>query len=586
MTTDDPTTRPAAGGPDRAQPPRPPDRPGAAGVPVDATHTEAPPFGTVPVDPVHAEAVRLGAAPPAPPAPPAGTTHTNGTSTHVTPSAAAPANGAYTNGTYPNGTPASAPPPEAAGTARADGTAAYPTTPAAPGAPTAPVGTVYREPGHPEPGYGDAPVHRDEPARREEPAYHDVAAVEPPAAETAPGEAASADDGWSAERPAEVPGSVPGTAGETPGGTAHGDVPTLDTTPPGTAPDGTWTDDGVPAEGATAGSAPHDGDPAPAADTALVDAVLGESAGAGADDEDSDERIRTLIWTAATYRPLEEVAALVTQLKNTNAVDSPADEALRAAAVARPLDEVRQLVAMLNAAGHTLDDSDTTLRAAAVGRPIEDVVQLVSILGTADAEPPVLTPGGTPEGAPDGAPAGTTGASPSTPLPTVPENPHVRPPRSVSAAAAPVQETKVLDRGPATDGETAGPSRSALRWPAAAALFACGLIHLPTDLAGLRSGGYADTLALVVTVLCLVLGEWLIVRDSARVWGFAAATSVGVVALHGIAGSSGFGLLDSSLGRSWAWSGAAAVTCAMLTALLAGSALLRRQREPDATNGT
>ncbi|MGA5097212.1 hypothetical protein ACPCAC_07560 [Streptomyces lavendulocolor] len=580
MTTDDPTTRPAAGGPDRAQPPRPPDRParpGAAGVPVDATHTEAPPFGTVPVDPVHAEAVRLGAAPPAPPAPPAGTTHTNGTSTHVTPSAA-PANGThlngtYTNGTYTNGTPASAPPPGA------DGTAVHPTAPAAPGAPTAPVGTVYRdtayrEPGHPEPGYGDAPVHRDEPARREEPAYHDVPAVEPPAAETAPGEAAPADGGWSAERPADGPGA------------AYGDVPTLGATPPGTAPDGTATDDGVPAESATAGSAPHDGDPAPAADTALVDAVLGESAGAGADDEDSDERIRTLIWTAATYRPLEEVAALVTQLKNTNAVDSPADEALRAAAVARPLDEVRQLVAMLNAAGHTLDDSDTTLRAAAVGRPIEDVVQLVSILGAADAEPPVLTPGATPDGAPDAAPAGTTGASPSTPLPTVPENPHVRPPRSVSAAAAPVQETKVLDRGPATDGETTAPSRSALRWPAAAALFACGLIHLPTDLAGLRSGGYADTLALVVTVLCLVLGEWLIVRDSARVWGFAAATSVGVVALHGIAGSSGFGLLDSSLGRSWAWSGAAAVTCAMLTALLAGSALLRRQREPDATNGT
>ncbi|MGA4800081.1 hypothetical protein [Streptomyces lavendulocolor] len=583
MTTDDPTTRPAAGGPDRAQPPRPPDRPGDAGVPVDATHTEAPPFGTVPVDPVHAEAVRLGAAPPAPPAPPAGTTHTNGTSTHVTPSAA-PANRTYTNGTHPNGTytngtPASAPPPGADGTARADGTAVHPTAPAAPGAPTAPVGTVYRdtayrEPGHPEPGYGDAPVHRDEPARREEPAHHDVPAVEPPAAETAPGEAAPADGTWSAERPADGPG------------TAHGDVPTLSATPPGTAPDGTATDDGVPSESATAGSAPHDGDPAPAADTALVDAVLGESAGAGADDEDSDERIRTLIWTAATYRPLEEVAALVTQLKNTNAVDSPADEALRAAAVARPLDEVRQLVAMLNAAGHTLDDSDTTLRAAAVGRPIEDVVQLVSILGAADAEPPVLTPGATPDGAPDGAPAGTTGATPSTPLPTVPENPHVRPPRSVSAAAAPVQETKVLDRGPATDGETTAPSRSALRWPAAAALFACGLIHLPTDLAGLRSGGYADTLALVVTVLCLVLGEWLIVRDSARVWGFAAATSVGVVALHGIAGSSGFGLLDSSLGRSWAWSGAAAVTCAMLTALLAGSALLRRQREPDATNGT
>ncbi|MCP9960437.1 hypothetical protein LUX05_01745 [Streptomyces somaliensis] len=92
-------------------------------------------------------------------------------------------------------------------------------------------------------------------------------------------------------------------------------------------------------------------------------------------------------------------------------------------------------------------------------------------------------------------------------------------------------------------------------------------------------------MALVIAVLCLVLGEWLVVRDTVRVWGSAAVLSIGVVALHGMAGSSGVGLLQSSLGRSWTWSGAAAVTCAMLTALLAGSALLRRQREADAADG-
>ncbi|GGU39897.1 hypothetical protein GCM10010274_29460 [Streptomyces lavendofoliae] len=496
-------------------------------MPVDAAHTEAPPFGTVPVDVAHAEAVRLGAASPAPPAPPAGTTYANGTYTHVAPSAApaAPANGAPTDGTYATSTPANgahapAPPPATSGAVATDGTAAY----GAPGVPgTAPGDAVYRE-----------PVYREAPLP---------------------------------ERPAGTAGDDAAPDHATPADAASDD---------GTAAADGAVGDATPGDPAASDAAPPDTASAVAVDAALVDAVLGEAAGTGADDEDGDERIRTLIWTAATYRPLEEVAALVTQLKNTNAVDSPADEALRAAAVARPLDEVRQLVAMLNAAGHTLDDSDTTLRAAAVGRPIEDVVQLVSILGSADGTQPPVAPGATP---------GTTAGSPvSAPLPSVPENPHVRPPRSLAGAAAPVKETKVLDREPAA-GDTAPSSRSGLRWPAAAGLFACGIIHLPTDFAGLRAGGYVDALALVVTVLCVVLGEWLIVRDSPRVWGFAAAASVGVVALHGMAGSSGFALLNSSLGRSWAWSGAAAVTCAMVTALLAGSALLRRQRQPDATDG-
>ncbi|MFF8289422.1 hypothetical protein ACF068_09390 [Streptomyces sp. NPDC016309] len=537
MTTDDPTTRPTGAAPDRAGPPHPPDppdRPDPAGVPVDATHTEAPPFGTVHVDAAHAEALRLAAAapPPAPAAPPAATTYANGTYT----------NGAYANGTYSRATPEATPAYGVPATAdRApDDHEATGTTPGA---------AVHRE-----------PPYREAPDRR-------------PHAETA-GDAAATGTAPAGGTPAPAVAAVPTLDG------APADAARPDTARPDAArtdaaagdvtasPEGPSTD---PVTGDAVDAAPDvpraDADPS-AVDTALVDAVLGETSGAGTDDEDGDERIRTLIWTAATYRPLEEVAALVTQLKNTKAVDSPADEALRAAAVARPLEEVRQLVAMLNEAGHTLDDNDTTLRAAAVGRPIEDVVQLVSILGTGDGQdPPVIT-----------------GTAPAVSGPVVPENPHVRPPRSVTGAPAAAQETKVLVPEPA--GGPAEPSpRSGLRWPAAAALFACGVIHLPTDFGGLRSGGYADALALVVTVVCLVLGEWLIVRDSPRVWGFAAATSVGVVALHGIAGSSGFALLESSLGRTWALSGAAAVTCAMLTALLAGSALLRRQRQPDAADG-
>ncbi|MGW6512883.1 hypothetical protein ACWGCP_36170, partial [Streptomyces niveus] len=108
-------------------------------------------------------------------------------------------------------------------------------------------------------------------------------------------------------------------------------------------------------------------------------------------DESGEEPIRTLLWTAATYRPLEEVAALVMLLKRTGEVPNPGDEALRVAAVARPIDEVMQLVGMLNEPPHEIDEADTTLRAAAVGRPIEEVAQLVSFLGTHENEPPFAT---------------------------------------------------------------------------------------------------------------------------------------------------------------------------------------------------
>ncbi|MFV2121915.1 hypothetical protein ACE14D_27230, partial [Streptomyces sp. Act-28] len=336
--------------------------------------------------------------------------------------------------------------------------------------------------------------------------------------------------------------------------------------------DGTGPADSPPSDTGPVDAPSDDGapfDPGAAVDAALVEAVLAETSGTDADDGNGDERIRTLIWTAATHRPLEEVVALVTQLKHAEAVDSPADEALCAAAVARPLEEVRQLVAMLNEAGHALDENDTALRAAAVGRPVEDVVRLVGILGGQDPAPP-LRPDSTP-GDPSNAGTAAGGVQPA------PENLNVRPPRSASTAPAVSAARTRTHPAPSAGGGTVPADRAPQRWPAAATLFACGVIHLPADFAGVWSGGYAIVLTLVIAVLCLVLGEWLIVRDTVRVWGSAAALSVGVMALHGMTGSSGVTLLEGTLGRSWSWSGAAAVTCATLTALLAGSALLRRQ---------
>lgn len=325
--------------------------------------------------------------------------------------------------------------------------------------------------------------------------------------------------------------------------------------------------------------------------TAVHETAAREAAAeAGAPDsaqDAGDEPIRTLLWTAATYRPLDEVAALVSLLHRTGAVPSPADEALRAAAVARPLDEVRQLVALLNEHPHEVDEAGTTLRAAAVGRPIEDVAQLVSILGADDGDHRLpagaaaahenrAAPGG--EKTPDGRTTGAQAAAPSVARPnSSPGWPTVAPQGAVPAVG------DVLAAGRRGDASSA--LRSGLRWFAAVALFACGLIHLPTDFAHLRSGGYADALSVAVTVLCLVLGVWLAVRDTARVWAASAATAIGIVALHALASIGTMNLLESSLGESFAWADAAAVSLAAIGAVLSASALLRRQKEPDATNG-
>ncbi len=87
-------------------------------------------------------------------------------------------------------------------------------------------------------------------------------------------------------------------------------------------------------------------------------------------------------------------------------------------------------------------------------------------------------------------------------------------------------------------------------------------------------------------MFCLALGMWLAVRDTARVWAASAATAIGIVALHVLASIGTMDLLESSLGESFAWADAAAVSFAAFGAVISSSALLRRQKEPDATNST
>jgi hypothetical protein len=329
------------------------------------------------------------------------------------------------------------------------------------------------------------------------------------------------------------------------------------------------------------------GGPAPAAQADLTAPHAGPP-------EPGAEPMRTLLWTAATYRPLEEVAALVRLLKRTGSLPNSGDEALRAAAVARPLDEVRQLVVLLNEPGCGSGEADTALRAAAVGRSVDDVARLVAIFRD-DGEGAPL-----PEGVPDPV---RTGAAPGDTAPTrladIPADPpagfrelrdpggHVRitgsaaqgsPRRSPGALAGPVAPG---GRSPAraAPGLPASPVfRSVLRWPAAAALLVVGMVHLPTDLTGLRSGGYPDAFSLVVTVLCLALAGWLAVQDTLWVWAAGAATAVGVVAVHTLTGFGAVDVLENSLGADFGWAGAAVLVCSVGAAVLAVSALTHRPK--------
>lgn len=283
--------------------------------------------------------------------------------------------------------------------------------------------------------------------------------------------------------------------------------------------------------------------------------------------ENGEQPIRTLLWTAATYRPLEEVVALVNLLNRTGEVPNPGDETLRAAAVARPLEEVRQLVALLNEPPHDVGEADTTLRAAAVGRPIEDVAELVTILGTEDSKAGSHTAVEEQQNA-----GGTTGPASEDALPS-----------SARAATKPGTSRIVArfgGRSAAGSGDRTGSPalRSVLRWPAAAALIVCSVLHLPRDFTILRSAGYADDLSLAISGLCLVIGVWLAVQDTMRIWAAGAAAAVGVAAVYALSGFGTVALLGNSLGETLPWANVVAVSCAAITAGLAGSVVIRRQK--------
>ncbi|MFJ1567285.1 hypothetical protein [Streptomyces erythrochromogenes] len=289
------------------------------------------------------------------------------------------------------------------------------------------------------------------------------------------------------------------------------------------------------------------------------------------DDADAPHtlRMRTLLETAATCRPVEEVTALVSLLKEDGRLPDAGQEALRAAAVTRPVQDVQRMVTLLGEAPHEVGEADITLRAAAVGRSIEDVALLVTILGKDES--------GEPEQQRRARPA-EAGAPAAEPQPQAYEQAREKPyePPYTELYDAP-HAAKSRRAAPVGEPARAAALGHVLRWPVAIALLVSGALHLPQDLTALASESPLGLLPLLVTLVCLGVGALVALRDTTAVWRAGAATAVGVVALHVLGGSLALDPLAGTVGGSRAWAGAAVMLCAAAGAVLAGLALRNRQ---------
>lgn len=317
--------------------------------------------------------------------------------------------------------------------------------------------------------------------------------------------------------------------------------------------------------------------------------------------------VSTLLRAAVADRPLEEVAALVELLRSSGGVSHHGDEALRLAVVDRPVSEVGPLIELLNGTPYATDSGREALRAAALGRSVEDVAQLIAVFGAGGSGGPMraVDADGAPSPEGEEAPfagrrrvdpatrdADTTETATLTSHRQVPPRPAGAPPAGSTPAGVPVtwgtasHRTAIRPQNGRQPGhDPSAPLRLMLRWPAGVALAACGLSHLPVIGMSqiLQSGRPVDALSLVIAGGFMVLAVLLAVRDTALAWTVSATAAVAVIVLHLVARVGVVNPLRSVLGDAAIPSEVLAVTLAIVSAGLAGTALARRQRRVSAT---
>ncbi|MFF4602982.1 hypothetical protein ACFY12_09555 [Streptomyces sp. NPDC001339] len=311
---------------------------------------------------------------------------------------------------------------------------------------------------------------------------------------------------------------------------------------------------------------------------------------------------------------MEEVAALVELLKRSGDVPNPGDEALRLAVLSRPVSDVAVLFDLLRADPNAVESSRDALRAAAVDRSVEEVAQLIELFdwpreddghgfGTAgpfDMSAPFPPGPGSPGGGPpepeptaamhvldpDVRPLGNTAhPAPTGHHETAMPQPPGRPPWAGHPAGPHPQHGQGAPPWPSAHEEPRQPGyavpgvlRSVLRWPAAGALALCGVSHLPVNTSPVHGAQAAVALSMAIAVVYLLLSGWLAMRDTALVWTVSAAAAMVIVAVHALSRAGVLTPLGSGLGDTGMWPEMVAVALAIVTAGLAGAALLSRTR--------
>lgn len=120
------------------------------------------------------------------------------------------------------------------------------------------------------------------------------------------------------------------------------------------------------------------------------------------------------------------------------------------------------------------------------------------------------------------------------------------------------------------------PYRSALRWPAAAAMLVAGVVHVPPVPEHLSEAPYVGGLFIGLAVACAGLACQLIWRDTRAVWRLAAATTGATVVGYVASRTVGLPQMGDDVGN---WSdplGTIAVAAELATVALVSVALRRR----------
>ncbi|MEU9256364.1 hypothetical protein AB0D66_31740 [Streptomyces sp. NPDC048270] len=255
---------------------------------------------------------------------------------------------------------------------------------------------------------------------------------------------------------------------------------------------------------------------------------------------------------------------------------------LEAAVTGRSVDEVADLVTLLRESGQLHDGADQALRAAAVSRPITDVISLAVLLAKEEEHtgpPQDPGPGQGPELHPHPQPHPEPGPrlEPADEPGQAPRAATERSAARVSYKGADEPVRKALK----TDAEPGVPGR-ALRWPVAMTLAVSAVLYLPrSPLRLLTPTSLVTWFLLGLACVCLALAVLVTVRDRARLWSATTVTGIALVSIHALATVTDRDLWGGAVGGLVPWPTGTAMLAAGLTAVLSVMALLYRADRPQ-----